>query len=143
MKHMVAIKIISKTFVTAAIFVIPLRCFAGQPYPVVGICHLVENMSNYNGKVIELHSEVKFTEHGRQLFDPQCKVPGVIGLSIDDRQYKNPKTISWIRKIFAHGGHASITIIGRPVQKPFGHFLGYFILQDVIEKGNQGKRIQP
>ena len=143
MKRMAAINLVFKALVVVTMIATSFQSFAKHPYPVVDMCYLLKNLNKYDGRLIELHSEVRFTEHGRQLFDPRCGDLGVMGLSIDDQQYRNKKTILWIRRIFAQGGRGAVVIIGRPVQKPFDHFIGYFILQGVVEEaGSSGNGVR-
>lgn len=133
MTHTAATNWVPRIFASMALSMIVFNCVATSSRPVVDICQLLDNMHTFEGKSIELHSEIKFTEHGRHQFSRQCPNMGSLGLSISEDQYKDKKTISFIRKIFNQGGTGSIIILGQPIRKAFGNFKGYFILENVIE----------
>jgi hypothetical protein len=124
---------LARVAVTGAIAMTTLCCDATQSYPVVDICNVLGNMNEFDGKMIELRSEVRFTAHGNHLLGSRCSELGSLGLSIDDEQYKEEKVVSFLRKILSQGGRGSVTLVGHLVRKPFNNFKGYFVLQDVIE----------
>jgi len=131
--HMDAIIKIAQITIAAAIAVACSCCRAEEHYPSVDICHLLENIDSYKGKVIVLQSDVRFTEHGMHLFGERCGSDGDIGLDISDDQYKDKRVASFIRKIFSQGAHGSITIVGHAIPEPSGHWKGYFVLQDIVK----------
>jgi len=124
----------------AAIALTSWSCDASAPYPSTDICYLLKNVSEFDGKTIELSSEVKFTMHGRHLFDSQCHELGSLGLSIDERKYGDKKIINFVRKVMSQKGEAHVILIGQFVHKPMENYSGDFILEKVIEIDNKSTK---
>lgn len=123
----------SRALMLVAIALVPLSCDAGPPRPSTDICHLLESMSTFDGKTIELRSEVRFTMHGRHLFGSQCSELGSLGLVISDEKYENKNIISFVRKISSNQGEAIVVIIGQFIHKPMESYRGEFLLKEVVK----------
>lgn len=115
-------------------------CDASAPHPSTDICYLLKNVSEFDGKTIELSSEVKFTMHGRHLFGSQCHELGSLGLSIDEGKYKDKIIINFVRKVMSQKGEAKVILIGQFVHKPMENYSGDFILEKVVEIENKSTK---
>lgn len=99
---------------------------------------MLRNMSAFDGKSIELHSEVKFTMHGMHLLGRQCRELRSLGLSIDEDQYKDKKVADFVRQVMSMHGEASVVLVGHLDLKsadgsvPSESYAGDFILEKVI-----------
>lgn len=131
---------ISRALMFIAIALASSSCNAGARYPATDICYLLKNMDKFDGKTIELRSEVKFTMHGRHLFGSQCSELGSLGLSIDGEKYKDGKIINFVRRVMSQHGEADAILLGQFVHKSTENYSGDFVLEDVIEiKSGNGK----
>lgn len=108
-------------------------CHAATVYPVVDICRVLGDMDKFDGQTIELHSEVKFTMHGRHLFGSRCYESGSLGLSIPEERSKERTVGDFVQRVMSEQGRASVVLIGQFVREPTKNFMGYFILEKVVE----------
>lgn len=110
-----------------------LSCGASAVCPSTDICYLLKNMSEFDGKRIELRSDVKFTMHGRHLFGTQCYKLGSVGLSIAEEKYTDRTVVDFVQKVMAAQGEAGVVLIGRFEYKSIENYKGYFVLEKVVE----------
>lgn len=70
---------------------VTFNCFAEGVAPSVKICDVLKNIDEFDGRLIELHTDIRITMHGRYLIGAECGELGSIGLVINDEEYKNTR----------------------------------------------------
>jgi hypothetical protein len=129
---------IIRTFIFAVFAVAPLCSSAASPYPQVDICELLRNLDHFEGKTIELHSDVKFTMHGRHLLGRECRELGSLALSINDPLNDDKTVVDFVRGVMSQHAEATVVLVGRPNTKPTDgwkpseSYVGDFILEKVV-----------
>lgn len=111
---------------------VTFRCFAEGAVPSVQICDVIKNIDAFDGRLIELHTDIRITMHGRYLVGNECGGLGSLVLVIKDEQYKNKEVKTFVRKIYSNGTRSGLVLIGYPSKAPFNHSNGSFVLQGVV-----------
>jgi hypothetical protein len=106
-------------------------CFAEDAAPPVQICNVLRNENEFEGRLIELHTDIRVTMHGRYLVGSECAELGSLGLVIDDKKYKNSRVKEFVNKIYSDGGWIGLILIGYPSKASSSGLNGSFILHDV------------
>lgn len=123
--------------ICVAIAISSFYCEAEREHSTVDICHLLKNRKNFDGKTVELNSDVEFTMHGRYLFGASCHELGSIGLSIDEKKYDDGKVIRFVKAVMKKKGRAHVILVGRFTDVSSENVLGSFALKDIVEVDNR------
>ncbi len=83
-----------------------------------------------------------FTMHGRHLYGSKCSDLGSLGLSIDEKRYDKKEIKDFIDQVMAQKGPAKVALVGRFVETPFKNYVGYFVLEDVIDVTNKAVEME-
>jgi|GEM_PF-2656083 len=107
------------------------RCFAGDAAPPVQICDVLKNVGKFEGRLIELHTDIKVTMHGRYLVGNECPGLGSLSLVINDEGYKNKRIREFVTEIYSNGGQLELILVGYSSKASSDGLNGSFILNDV------------
>lgn len=114
------------------------RCFAADRLPPTPICEVLRNIDAFDGRLIELHTDMRITMHGRYLIGKGCSELGSLGLVINNEEYKDKEVKEFVRKIYSGGEQSGLILIGYSSKATFDRFNGSFIL-----KGVRSSRTRP
>lgn len=123
----------AKFLTCVALAITSFSCEAAKQHANLDICQLLGNVNGFDGKTVELSSDVKFTIHGRYLFGASCHELGSIGLSIDEKKYDDERVIKFVKKVMWGKGRVHVILVGRFTHVPSENLVGLFALSDIVE----------